>query len=104
MALFIIYSYLTVETADRRFACHKDHKETTGEKYRLLIDEIPVELPKVWARYVDAPLSEKELNRLRQSGNRQSPCGTLMWWMRVSKELGSESTRRPRGRPRKRIE
>jgi putative transposase len=79
------------------------HKERTGEKSRLLMDEIPVGLPKGWDRYVDEPLREKELNRLRQSVNRQSPYGALMWQMEVSKELGLESTLRPRGRPRKQI-
>jgi putative transposase len=79
------------------------HKERTGEEPRLLMDEIPVGLPKGWGRYVDEPLREKELNRLRQSVNRQSPYGALMWQMKVSKELGLESTLRPRGRPRKQI-
>jgi len=79
------------------------HKERTGEKSRLLMDEIPVGLPEAWGRYVDEPLREKELNRLRQSVNRQSPYGALMWQMEVSKELGLESTLRPRGRPRKQI-
>jgi putative transposase len=79
------------------------HRERTGKESRLLIDEIPVGLPEAWGRYVDDLLTGKELNRLRQSVNRQSPYGALMWQMKVSKELGLESTIKPRGRPRKRM-
>jgi len=77
------------------------HKETIGEKSRLLIDEIPIELPQDWNRYVNEPLTDKELESLHQSVNRQSPYDISMWQMQVSKELGLESTLRPRGRPRK---
>lgn len=81
------------------------HKERTGGTAWLLIDEISVELPKDWGKYVDAHLIKKEeLNMLRQSVDRQSPYGTLAWQMKMSRELGLESTLRPRGRPRKRIE
>ena len=80
------------------------HKERVGEKPGLLIDEIPIELPDNWSRYGDEPLTEKELERLRQSVNRQSPYGTPIGQMNVGKELGLESTLRPRGRPRKKVE
>ncbi|MBA7467307.1 hypothetical protein ES707_02523 [subsurface metagenome] len=80
------------------------HREVIDERSRLLVDEIPIELPQDWNRYVDEPLTEKELERLHQSVNRQSPYGTSMWQMQVSKELGLESTLRPRGRPKKRGE
>ena len=79
------------------------HKERTGEKPRLLIDKIPVELPKDWGVYVDAALTKRELEILRKSVNRQSPYGTKDWQTKVSRELGLESTLRPRGRPRKKI-
>jgi hypothetical protein len=46
-------------------------KERMSETPLLLIDEIPVELPKDWGRYVDGALKEKELNMLRQSVNRR---------------------------------
>ena len=79
------------------------HKERIGEKPRLSIDEVPVELSKDWGGYVDAPLIKRELDMLRKSVNRQSPYGTQVWQMKVSRELGLESTLRPRGRPKKRI-
>ncbi len=73
-----------------------------GNSSRLLLDEIPVELPRDRDGYVDEPLTEKELDRLRQSVNRQSPYGDSMWQMQMGRELGLESTLRPRGRPAKR--
>lgn len=78
------------------------HKESSGVNPRFLIDEIPVELPEDWERYVDSPLTGKELERLHQGVNRQSPYGSTDWQMRISKEHGLESTLRPRGRPAKR--
>ena len=63
--------------------------------------EIPVEFPEDWGRYVDSPLTEKELERLRQGVNRQAPYGSPDWQMRISEEHGLESTLRSRGRPAK---
>lgn len=80
------------------------HRERIGRSPRLLIDEVPLELPHDWGRYVDEPLGERELERLRQSVNRQSPYGGSRWQLRVSRELGLESTLRPRGRPRRMVE
>jgi len=73
-----------------------------GDTMQLLLDEVPVKLPPDWDRYVDEPLTEKELERIRRSVNRQSPYGDEMWQMQIGKELGLESTLRPRGRPSKR--
>jgi len=61
--------------------------------------KLPIEIPKAWNKYVDEPLTERELERLRQGVNRQSPYGDLEWQGRISKEFGLESTLRPRGRP-----
>ena len=79
------------------------HREAIGEGARLLIDEIPIDLPRDWGGYVDEPLTQKDLQRLHQSVNRQSPYGALMWQIQVSKKLGLESTLRPRGRPKKMV-
>jgi len=62
---------------------------------------LSIEIPEDWGRYVDEPLTDKELEKLRQSINCQSPYGDIEWQMRVAKELGLESTIRPRGRPGK---
>ena len=77
------------------------HRKRIGKKLPLLIEPAPINLPCNWDRYVNESLTGNELERLRQSVNRQSPYGTSMWRLRISKKLGLESTLRPRGRPRK---
>ena len=77
------------------------HLETSGLKARDLVSEIPIALPEDWTGYVDTPLDVSELERIRQSVNRQSPFGNFQWVIKISKELGLESTINPRGRPRK---
>ena len=63
------------------------HREMIGEKINILLDEIPIELPGDWGRYVDEPLTSKELEKVRQSVIRQSPYGNSEWQMKVCKEL-----------------
>jgi len=77
------------------------HKESISESPRLLLDKIPIELPDDWNAYVDASLEVNELKKLSESINRGSPYGEPTWQIKVSKELGLESTIRPRGRPKK---
>ena len=77
------------------------HREAIGKDSRLLINKVPIELPQDWQEYVDEPLTERELERLRESIKRQSPYGRSVWQIQLSKKLGLESTLRPRGRPRK---
>jgi putative transposase len=75
--------------------------EVAGIRQRTLVDEALIELPDEWSKYVDTPFTEKELERVRQSVNRQSPYGDIMWQMKMSKDYGLESTIRLRGRPKK---
>ena len=77
------------------------HGEVIKKRERILVDEVPIELPDAWDKYVDEPLTEKELKKLRQAVNRQSPYGSCEWQIQACKELGLESTIRPRGRPKK---
>jgi putative transposase len=66
-----------------------------------IIDVPPVELPNDWGEFVDQPLTEKELQSIRYSVNRQAPFGSDKWKKMICKELGLEHTLRPRGRPKK---
>jgi len=79
------------------------HREIVGLRPRILTDEFSIELPKEWDKYVEEPITEKDIDKLHQSVNRQSPYGEQSWQMEVSKELGLESTIRSIGRPRKRV-
>ncbi len=77
------------------------HRERIGMSARFLVGEIPIELPADWGKYVDEPLADKELDRLRTSVTRQAPYGSPRWQLKAVRELRLESTLRPRGRPRK---
>ena len=77
------------------------HRETIGERSKLLVNEIPIQLPRDWAKYVDETLTDNELKKLHQSVNRQSPYGMPEWQIKIAEELGLKSTLRSRGRPRK---
>jgi putative transposase len=77
------------------------HNERIHKSHSSFIADVPIELPADWDRYVDRPLTEKELERLRQTVGRQSPYGETEWQIKIAKELGLESTTRARGRPKK---
>jgi putative transposase len=67
------------------------HGEVIGKRPKLMIDSPPIELPRNWDRYVNEPLTEKELERVRCSIGRQSPYGDSRWQVEISKRLGLES-------------
>ncbi|NPV93448.1 MAG: transposase [Firmicutes bacterium] len=74
----------------------------SGKTHHILfLDELPFALPDDWADQVTKPLKNQELEKLRQSIERQAPFGDAEWQMKIAKEFGLESTIRPRGRPRK---
>jgi putative transposase len=59
----------------------------------------PVPLPGNWLDYVNAPQTEGELERIRRSVVRSCPYGSVGWVERTARDLGLESSLRPRGRP-----
>lgn len=78
------------------------HRENAGITKKVLVNELPLELPREWSNYVDEPLTEGEMERLRKSVNRQAPYGESVWQGKICAAFGLESTIRRRGRPRKR--
>jgi putative transposase len=66
-----------------------------------LLSASPVALPSNWPALVNEPLTEAELAAIRTSVHRGTPYGGPRWTQRAAKDLGLESTLRPRGRPRK---
>lgn len=60
-------------------------------------DSFPILLPEDWASSVDTPLTDAELEKLRNSVNRQSPFGKEDWRDELCVKMGLESTVRPRG-------
>ena len=73
---------------------HRAHRNRAG-----LVDAGPVVLPRRWRQHVQAAQTEAELAALRHSVVRGSPFGDAQWQQRTAKQLGLESTLRPRGRP-----
>ena len=66
-----------------------------------ILSDWPVSRPRDWTRRVNRPLTQKELDSVRRSVRRGRPFGDDTWTKTIAKELGLESTLRPRGRPRK---
>jgi putative transposase len=63
----------------------------------------PVERPSPWTRWVNQPLTDTELLRVRSSVERGSPFGSATWAKSTAQRLGLESALRPLGRPRETI-
>ena len=61
----------------------------------------PVPLPRQWARWVNEPMTDADVESLRRSVNRGTPFGTEAWTRRTAARLGLEASLRPRGRPPK---
>jgi putative transposase len=68
---------------------------------KALLSTWPVDRPTNWTARVNAPLTAKELGRIRLSMQRGRPYGGDEWVRRTVKQLGLEHTVRPEGRPRK---
>ena len=64
----------------------------------------PLEMPGDWLRWVQEPQTEGELDAIRRSVVRGRPFGGDRWARRTAKRFGLESTFRPQGRPRKKVQ
>jgi len=76
------------------------HSERVGDASEIL-SCLPITLPDDWTKYVDESQTDRELEKLRRSVNRQTPYGGEEWQIRISNNLGLRSTMNPRGRPKK---
>ncbi len=61
----------------------------------------PIQRHRNWVDWVRMDLSEKEEEQLRWCMKRGCPYGNASWMETTARRLKIESTRRPRGRPRK---
>nr|WP_066044493.1 transposase [Bathymodiolus septemdierum thioautotrophic gill symbiont] len=53
-----------------------------------------------WTAYVNTPIYQKELDKIRNSVNRQAPLGNKNWTIKIAKKYGLLSTLKARGRPK----
>jgi putative transposase len=68
---------------------------------KALLSPWPVKRPANWTARINAPVTAKELDRIRLSIARGQPYGGDEWVRQAVKNLGLEHTVRPEGRPRK---
>jgi putative transposase len=73
----------------------------SDELKALLLNEWPIDRPRDWVQWVNRPLSDRELERLRTSVARGRPFGSDAWVKRAVARLGLQHTVRSEGRPRR---
>jgi hypothetical protein len=87
----------------RILRCGSLWSRTRGtDAIKALLSPLPVERPANWTARVNAPLTTKELDRVRVSIERGRPYGEEKWVSETVRDLGLEQTVRPDFRPRKR--
>jgi putative transposase len=64
------------------------------------LDPGPLHRPADWTDWVNAPMTEAEVEAVRVCARRGRPYGADGWAAATAAELGLEATLRPRGRPR----
>jgi putative transposase len=67
----------------------------------IALSDWPLPMPRNWCRWVNAALTEAELQAVRQSVQRGRPFGSEPWVRQTAAALQLTMTLRPRGRPRK---
>ncbi|MCX5674877.1 MAG: transposase [Planctomycetota bacterium] len=71
-------------------------------KAKALLGDWPLPLPPNWVAWVNEPLTQEELDAVRECAARGTPYGECEWTVHTAAKLGLESTLRPRGRPKER--
>ena len=64
----------------------------------------PVTRPQPWLNWVNEPMTDTEMQRIRRSVNRNAPFGSEAWTAVTAERLGLDASLRPIGRPQKRVE
>ena len=91
-----------VKSADEwRWSSLHIWKHGTADQKAQLLSEWPLPRKRSWLKHVNTPITDAEATAIRKSIQRGCPYGTDPWSKRKIKQLGLESTVKPRGRPRK---
>jgi len=67
---------------------------------KALLSDWPLPMPPNWVGLVNEPLTQKELDAVRNCAVRGTPYGGREWTVRTAAKHGLEFTLRPRGRPK----
>lgn len=73
-------------------------RDSASEEQRP--DPLPIAMPDNWSAFVDTPLTDAEIQKIRNSVNRQAPFGEESWRNALCAKMGLASTLRPRGWPK----
>ncbi|QEM69719.1 transposase [Geobacter sp. FeAm09] len=76
------------------------HQVRNTDSKELQPDRLPFPLPEDWSTFVDTPLTDTEIEKVRNSVNRQASFGHENWINEICVRLGLESTLRRRGWPK----
>lgn len=64
----------------------------------------PMVRPESWLDWVNGPMEERDVQRIRRSVNRNAPFGSDAWTAVTAERLGLDASLRPIGRPQKLME
>ena len=93
-----------VKRAEQWRWCSLWRRQAKDQAERTILHDWPMAVPRNWLALVNQAQTEAELEAVRRAVARSSPLGTPAWQTKISRQLGLESTLRPRGRPRKKAE
>jgi len=71
-----------------------------NEALKAILRDWPMQRPSNWAKLVNEPMTEKELERLQTCIARNRPYGDETWQSEQAKRLGLSHTMRSEGRPK----
>lgn len=96
-----VRAHLVARAEDWRWSSARVWKEAVQG---LGLDAGPVARPESWLRWVNGVMEERDIQRIRQSVNRNAPFGSDTWTAVTAERLGLDASLRPIGRPKKRVE
>lgn len=70
----------------------------------LCLEASPVTQPHPWLNWVNEPMTDTEVQRIRPSVNRNVPFGSDVWTAVTAERLGLDASLRPIGRPQKLVD
>ena len=93
-----VRAHMVARAEDWRWSRARVWKDSIREPS---IEEGPVARPHPWLGWVNEPMEEPAVHRIRQSVNRGTPFGSESWMIATAARLGLDASLRPLGRPQK---
>jgi putative transposase len=96
-----VRAHLVTRAEEWRWSSARGWNESVGGPH---VDMGPVPRPHPWLDWVNGPIEERDVHRIRQSVNRNAPFGSETWTAVTATLLGLDASLRPIGRPQKLVE